>query len=58
MKKNNQLFWNSAISNERAYMQYFNRLMELGISMFEWKNLPDSIDPRFLELTLFCTFEK
>ena len=54
MKKNNQLFWNSAISNERAYMQYFNRLMELGISMFEWKNLPDSIDPRFLELTLFC----
>ena len=27
--------------------------MELAISMFEWKNIPDSIDPRFLELTLF-----
>jgi hypothetical protein len=34
-------------------MQYYNRLTELSISMFEWKNLPDTIDPRFLELTLF-----
>ena len=27
--------------------------MELSISMFEWKNLPDTIDPRFMELILF-----
>lgn len=27
--------------------------MELSISMFEWLNLPDSVDPRFLELCLF-----
>lgn len=39
--------------NNRTYMHYYNRLTELGISMFEWKGLPDSIDPRFLELTLF-----
>ena len=33
--------------------QYYNRLTELAISMFEWKNLPESVDSRFLELTLF-----
>lgn len=39
--------------NQATYMQYYNRLTELAISMFEWKNLPSSIDERFLELTLF-----
>lgn len=34
-------------------MLYYHRLMELSISMFEWLNLPDSVDPRFLELCLF-----
>ncbi len=43
----------SAVKNKRLYLQYLNRLTELAISMFEWENLPDSIDTRFLELTLF-----
>ena len=43
----------SAVKNKRLYLQYLNRLTELAISMFEWENLPDSIDARFLELTLF-----
>ena len=46
-------FWESAKRNNRTYIQYYNRLMELAISMFEWKNLPDNIDARFLELALF-----
>lgn len=46
-------FDHSAILNNYTYQQYFNRLTELAISMFEWKNLPDSIDPRYLELHLF-----
>lgn len=46
-------FWESNYMNNRTYMQYYNRLTELSISVFEWKNLPDTIDPRFLELTLF-----
>lgn len=46
-------FWESAKRNNRTYIQYYNRLMELAISMFEWKNLPDGIDARFLELALF-----
>ena len=49
----NKNFWESSYMNNRTYMQYYNRLTELSISMFEWKNLPDTIDPRFLELTLF-----
>lgn len=50
-RKNN--FSESASFNNGTYGFYLSRLMELAISMFEWKNIPDSIDPRFLELTLF-----
>lgn len=46
-------FWESAKMNNKSYIQYYNRLTELSISMFEWKNLPDTLDPRFLELVLF-----
>lgn len=46
-------FWESARYNKDGFMQYFDRLTELSISMFEWKNLPDTIDERFLELALF-----
>lgn len=43
----------SAYRNNRAYIHYYEQLEQLAISMFEWKNLPDSVDERFLELTLF-----
>lgn len=39
--------------NKWSYQFYIERLMELSISMFDWKNLPDSIDPRFIETILF-----
>lgn len=45
--------WESALLNNRTYLQYYNRLLELAINMYEWKNLPDTVDERFLELTLF-----
>lgn len=55
-------FVDSATRNNITFQHYYNRLTELAISMFEWKNLPDSVDPRFLELTLFsdgmCVFFK
>lgn len=55
-------FWESAKFNNATFLQYYNRLTELAISMFEWVNLPDTIDPRFLELVLFsdgfCGFFK
>lgn len=52
-RKKDRDFWNSAALNGGTFRQYYNRLVELSISMFEWKNLPDTIDPRFLELCLF-----
>lgn len=52
-RKRDREFWESAAMNNATFRQYYDRLTELAISMFEWKNLPDTIDPRFLELTLF-----
>lgn len=46
-------FWDSANKNAIAEQYYLSRLSELAMSMFTWKNLPESIDPRFLEYTLF-----
>lgn len=48
-------FWESSWLNNRTYQHYYNRLTELAISMFEWQNLPDTVDVRFLELSLFST---
>lgn len=46
-------FEESLSMNNYTYMQYAYRLMGLSISMFEWKNLPEGIDERFLEMVLF-----
>ena len=43
----------SAAKNNISNNQYFKRLAELSMTMFDWQNLPDTVDPRFLELTLF-----
>lgn len=51
--KGNGLFGESAIMNNATYIQYFNRLVELSVSVFEWQGLPETIDPRYLELHLF-----
>jgi hypothetical protein len=53
MAKRDRQFWESATLNNATFRQYYNRLTELSISMFDWKNLPDTVDPRYLELTLF-----
>ena len=43
----------SATLNNASFSYYYYRLMDLAISQFEWSNLPDSVDERFLEKTLF-----
>lgn len=53
MAKRKTEFENSLFKNQQRYVYYYNRLKELAMSMFEWKNLPDSCDERFLELALF-----
>ena len=58
----NAEFWQSQKYNQQGFLEYYNRLMALSISMFEWKGMPDSIDTRYLELCLFgeghCVFFK
>lgn len=46
-------FETSLNDNMESYYYYIDRLTELSISMFEWVNLPDTVDERFLEMTLF-----
>lgn len=46
-------FWESAITNTMCFDFYFDKIKELSISAFEWTGLPESVDPRFMELMLF-----
>lgn len=55
MGRKHDIFDESMILNNLTYRQYLNRLTELAISMFEWKNLPSTVDARYLELHLFET---
>lgn len=46
--------------NESSYYAWLYRFLNIAISMFEYKNLPDGIDPRMMELWLltngYCIF--
>ena len=46
-------FGESLNKNMRSYYYYFNRLKELAISSFIYDDMPDTMDSRFLEETLF-----
>ena len=52
-KRSDSVFFGSMKSNNLTYDSYYNRLVGIALSMFEWHNLPDTIDERFLELALF-----
>jgi hypothetical protein len=45
---------NNPVNNEQSMLErmYIRMLSELCMNRFEWENLPDEIDPRFLELNL------
>ena len=51
--KKDYRFWESAITNTLCYDFYYDKIKELSVSVFEWQNMPDTIDARFMELTLF-----
>ena len=52
-RRSERTFWDSATMNNDTYITYYNRLVGIALSMFEWHNLPDTIDERFLEMALF-----
>lgn len=41
------------IKNNWVWQDYYYRLKEHALNMFQWINLPPTVDPRFIELTLF-----
>ena len=52
-KSQNYKFEDSLIVNDATYIDYLNRFKRIALSMFEWVNLPKSMDARFLELCLY-----
>lgn len=53
MPKSKKQRWASAELNNKTYIDYYDRLMELALNVFEWENLPPTVDERFLEITLY-----
>ena len=39
----------------RRYDYYYNRMLDIYLSRFEWHNLPETVDPRYAELALITT---
>lgn len=46
-------FKDAMLLNNQTYIDYLERLKKIATSMFEWVNLPDSMNARYLELTLY-----
>lgn len=51
--KCNSQFIDSAYLNDTTYIDYLRRMQKIATSIFVWENLPDSMDARFLEQSLF-----
>lgn len=41
------------LKDNYLYMFYFTTLKNININLFKWENVPDTMDIRYLELTLF-----
>lgn len=59
MKRKNKVttkslgFIDNALINDATYFDYLYRLKKVAISIFEWENLPASMNARYLEETLY-----
>ena len=49
----NYKFTDSLQINDETYMDYLYRFTKIALSMFEWVNLPKSMNSRYLEMCLF-----
>lgn len=60
--KGSSNFINSALLNDETYFDYMQRFKKIATSMFEWVNLPPTMNARALEESLFyygtCAFLK
>ena len=51
--RNNYKFTDSLEINNATYTDYLNRFRRIALSMFEWVNLPKSMNSRYLEMCLY-----
>lgn len=52
-KRQNYKFSDSAYVNDTTYLDYLERFKRIALSIFEWVNLPKSMNARWLERCLF-----
>lgn len=52
-KSQSYKFEDSLMINDATYIDYLNRFRRIALSMFEWVNLPKSMDARYLEQCLY-----
>ena len=53
--RNNYKFDDSLMLNDSTFFDYSNRFRRISLSMFEWVNLPKTMNARFLEWCLYST---
>ena len=49
----NSNFEDAMLLNSATYVDYLERMKKIVLSMFEWVNLPDTMNPRYLEMCLY-----
>lgn len=52
-RPNNREFIDTAWVNDATYWDYLDRLKKVAMSIFEWVNLPPSMDARYIEKCLY-----
>lgn len=51
--RNNYRFIDSALVNDETFFDYLYRFKKVALSMFEWVNLPNSMNAQYLEKSLY-----
>ena len=46
-------FRDAMLMNNQTYIDYLERMKKICLSMFDWQNLPPSMNARFIEMCLF-----
>lgn len=49
-----EVYWGTEDYNRRLYEAYLNQVFQLAIARFEWRGLPSTVDPIWLERTILC----
>ena len=53
LTRNNLGFTDSNLLNNDTYFDFMDRFKKIAVSIYEWENLPESMDSRYLELSLY-----